>query len=44
MPVKASANPAYIYREAALRHLSSPQQLNHYLSVASPSKNFSIQS
>ena len=37
MPVKASANPAYIYREAALRHLSSPQQLNHYLSVASPS-------
>jgi HlyD family secretion protein len=37
MPVKANANPAHIYREAALRHLSSPQQLNHYLSVASPS-------
>jgi HlyD family secretion protein len=37
MSANANASPAHIYREAALRHLSSPQQLNHYLSVASPS-------
>src|SRR5262245_59844798 len=37
MSANAHASPAHIYREAALRHLSSPKQLNHYLSVASPS-------
>jgi HlyD family secretion protein len=37
MPSNANVKPATIYREAALRRLSSPRQLNHYLSVASPS-------
>jgi HlyD family secretion protein len=37
MSSNANARPANLYREAALRRLSSPQQLNHYLSVASPS-------
>lgn len=37
MSSNANVKPANLYREAALRRLSSPRQLNHYLSVASPS-------
>jgi HlyD family secretion protein len=36
MPNTAYIRPSSLYRDSALRRLSSPQQLNHCLSVASP--------